>query len=79
MAIKKRAPRRPRGNPDDVKSASIPLYIHPDLNAELIKVARAEGTSKSTLINGLLIRLVNDRRDRVVLDNIGRHAARRSS
>jgi hypothetical protein len=76
VAIKKRAPGRPRGNPDDVKSAAIPLRIHPDLNAELIKIARWEGVSKSTLINHELIRLVNERRNRTVVDAIGRHSGR---
>jgi hypothetical protein len=79
VAIKKRAPGRPRGNPDDVKSSWIPLCIHPDLNAELIKVARSDGVSKSALINGLLIRLVNERSNRTVVDNIGRHGARVAS
>jgi hypothetical protein len=74
VAIKKRARGRPPGNPGDVKSADIPQRIHPDLNSELIKIARLNGVSKSTLINRHLIRLVNDRRNRIELDNIGRHS-----
>jgi hypothetical protein len=79
MAIKKRAAGRPPINRRDVKSAWIPLSIHPDLNAELIKMARFQGTSKSTLINHQLIRLVNERSNRTVVDNIGRHSARVAS
>jgi hypothetical protein len=79
VAIKKRAGGRPPINPGDVKSAEIALRIHSDLNSELIKIARLNGVSKSTLINHQLIRLVNERSNRTVVDNIGRPSARVAS
>jgi hypothetical protein len=76
MAIKKRAGGRPPINPRDLKSATIAWRIHPDLNSELNKIARLNGVSKSTLINHQLIRLVNERSNRTLVDNIGRHSSR---
>jgi hypothetical protein len=79
MTMKNKLGGRPPINPDDLKSSEIALRIHPDLNSELIRMARLEGISKSTLINHQLIRLVNDRRNSTVVDNIGRHSARVAS
>jgi predicted HicB family RNase H-like nuclease len=76
MAAKKRPCGRPPINPRDLKSATIAWRIHPDLNSELNKIARLEGISKSTLINHRLIRLINERSNRTLVDNIGRHSAR---
>jgi hypothetical protein len=73
MTMKNKLSGHPPQNPDDLKSAEIALRIHPDLNSELIRMARLEGISKSALINHQLIRLINDRRNRTVVDNIGRH------
>jgi hypothetical protein len=73
MTMKNKLNGRPRGNPDDLKSSEIALRIHPDLNSQLIRMARLEGISKAALINRVLIRLVNDRLNRTVVDNIGRH------
>jgi hypothetical protein len=73
---KNHAGGRPPINPRDVKSAEIALRIHPDLNSELIKIARLNGVSKSAPINHQMIRLVNERSNRTVVDNIGRHSVR---
>jgi hypothetical protein len=71
MTMKNKLNGRHKGNPDDLKSSK--LRIHPDLNSQLIRMARLEGISKAALINRVLIRLVNDRLNRTVVDNIGRH------
>jgi hypothetical protein len=79
VAIKKHAGGRPPINPRDLKSSQIALRLNKDLNSELTRIARLNGVSKSTLINHQMIRLVNERSNRTLVDNIGRHAARVAS
>lgn len=47
--------------------------MHRDLVFELRMLARLEGVTRSVLVKGLLIRLVNDHHRRTVIDAVGRY------
>jgi hypothetical protein len=64
---------RPPGDPDDLRTERVAFRIHPDLVFELNVLARLDGITRSTLIEKLLIRLVNDHHRRTVVDAVGRY------
>jgi hypothetical protein len=85
IMVKKSTPRkavkdvggRPRRDPDSLRTERLVLRIHPDLMAELTDLAQRERFTRSTLIEGALIILVNaaaaDAGELVKLDLAGRY------
>jgi hypothetical protein len=69
----KRSRGRPAGDPDDLRTERIAIRVHPDLIFELNVLARADGVTRSVLVERLLIRLVNDHYRRSVVDQVGRY------
>jgi hypothetical protein len=76
MTVKKEKPKpkgRPPGDPDDLRTERIAFRVHPNLVFELNVLARLDGVTRSTLIEKMLIRLVNDHHRRTVVDAVGRY------
>jgi hypothetical protein len=76
MTVKKEKtkPRgRPPGDPDNLRTERIAFRVHPNLVFELNVLARLDGITRSTLIEKMLIRLVNDHHRRTVIDAVGRY------
>jgi hypothetical protein len=76
MTVKKektKARGRPPGDPDDLRTERIAFRVHPNLVFELNVLARLDGITRSTLIEKMLIRLVNDHHRRTVVDAVGRY------
>jgi hypothetical protein len=70
---KKRGRGRPASDPDDLRSERIALRSHPDLVNELNHMARAQGITRSVLIERALIDFVNEEARAEIVDMIGRY------
>jgi hypothetical protein len=69
---RKRGSGRPKTPIEDLRSDKIAFRIHPDLTAELAKIARANGEPRSTWIERLILASVNETYGYAVLDAIGK-------
>ncbi|MBB5046965.1 hypothetical protein HNR60_001714 [Rhodopseudomonas rhenobacensis] len=65
-------PGRPRVDPGDLRTDRIAFRIHPDLTAELNKVARLNGEVRTAFIERLMIATINNTWGYDILDAIGR-------
>jgi hypothetical protein len=72
-AAAKHAGGRPPLDPDDLRSDRLGLRIHPDLRAELDRVARMDGMRLSMWVERALVKAVNERTGGEILDLIGRY------
>jgi len=70
---KKRRAGRPPGPPDDVRTERVAFRAHPDLDAELRRIARENGEPKSGWIERMVITVINDSAGYRVLDAIGKY------
>ncbi len=57
----------------DRREARYALRIHPDLKAELGRLARSTGVKVSTIVERAIIKAVNDSAGKPVVDAIGRY------
>ena len=60
-------------DPADEKSKRFGFRLHPDLMAEMVKLARLEGVKLSAFVEKALINWVNEKGGSEKLDAIGRY------
>jgi hypothetical protein len=73
LAKLRKKPGRPTGPKEDLRSHRIAFRIHPDLTAEMNRIARINGEVRTAWIERMMISVINNSYGYNKLDAIGRY------